>query len=183
MIEHQKILFTGITDAVGSWIAGEALGRGHSILAIMRDDNAEDAAGRLGNALDIAGSSNYNGRVDILKGDVGKDLSPIAENPKAVDVSMIFHCAASTEFSDNNTEQSLQVNVEGTRNILELAAKLNVPLCYVSTAYIVGARAGVAKEDETDIAQTFNNVYERTKCKAEGLGWSRNAFTIGSTSS
>jgi nucleoside-diphosphate-sugar epimerase len=175
MIKNHKILFTGITGAVGSWIAGEALSRGHGILAIMRDDEIEDAGVRVHDALDIAGSRKHLGNIEIVKGDVSEDMSPIAETPKSADVSMIFHCAASTEFSDNNTEQSLQVNVEGTKNILELAAKLNVPLCYVSTAYIAGVREGIAKENETDIAQTFNNVYERTKCKAEGLvhEWSK----------
>ena len=169
MISKQKILLTGMTGTVGSWIAVEALSRGHNILALMRDENAEDARKRLNNVLDITGAGNHYDSIDILKGDICEDMSDVAENAKVTDVSMIFHCAASTEFSDSNTEQSLQVNVEGTKNVLELAEKLRVPLCYISTAYIAGKREGIVKENETDIGQAFNNIYERTKCKAEGL--------------
>ena len=167
MIDQQKILLTGITGAVGSWIAAEALSRGHNILALMRDENIEDARERLRKALDIADAGNHCATIDILKGDVCENLSGIAENKTVTDVSMIFHCAASTEFSESTSEQSFQVNVDGTRNILELAAKLRVPLCYISTAYIAGEREGLVKENETDIGQTFNNIYERTKCEAE----------------
>lgn len=164
MKNTDNILLTGITGAVGSWIAAEALNRGHNISALMRDDNTEDAKERIRFVLDTVAAVGYLDSIDIVKGDICKDLPCFAG-----DISMIFHCAASTDFSDSNSDQSFRTNVEGTQNILRLAAKLKVPVCHISTAYIAGERTGIVKESETDISQAFNNVYERTKCKAEGL--------------
>jgi nucleoside-diphosphate-sugar epimerase/putative sterol carrier protein len=169
MTKKHKIIFTGITGAVGSWIAAEALKRGHTILAIMRDKNPENARERIGDILNITDIDKYYDNIDVIKGNICDDLLSITEKPEIKDVSMVFHCAAATEFSDANAEQSMQVNVKGTRNILELTGKLRIPLCYISTAYIAGRRQGEVKENEIDLGQDFNNIYEKTKCKAECL--------------
>lgn len=74
---------------------------------------------------------------------------------------------------DVGAEVAEQVNVEGTRHVLELAKqcpKLK-RLNYVSTAYVSGDREGAVKEDElcnTD-RQGFKNFYESTKHAAELL--------------
>jgi nucleoside-diphosphate-sugar epimerase/putative sterol carrier protein len=169
MISQQKILLTGITGAVGSWIAAEALKRKFRISALMRDEKVGDARERVRQVLDIAGTGDHLDSVNIIEGDICEELSGVADNTKVADASMIFHCAASTDFRDSASEQSFRANVGGTRNVLDLAAKLRVPICYISTAYIAGKRQGIVKESETDIGQEFNNVYERTKCEAEVL--------------
>ena len=160
---------TGITSAVGSWLAAEALHRNFRILALVRDENIETAKERVRQALIISDAGEHFDKVDVIKGDISSSLADIAGNSKITDVSMVLHCAASTDFSDNYADQSLSANVDGTGNILELTKELNVPLCYISTAYIAGKREGVVKENETDLGQEFNNVYEKTKCAAEQL--------------
>jgi len=169
MKTRHNILLTGITGAVGGWIAAEALSRGHRILAIIRGGDAADAMVRIGQAVGIAGVRNAADGVEAIKGDICEDSFGVTDETKLNGVSMIFHCAASIEFSDNNSEHNLKTNVEGTKNALDLAAKLKVPVCYISTAYIAGKRHGIVKENETGIGQAFNNVYEQTKCQAETL--------------
>lgn len=169
MISTDKILLTGVTGTVGNWIAAEALRCGKRVLAIMRDENIAAAGERLKSVLDIAGAGDHIDGVDIIKGDICEDLSDTADNLKTADVSMVFHCAASTDFSESSSELSQRTNVGGTENVLKLATKLNVPICHISTAYIAGKRQGLVKESETDVGQEFNNVYERTKCEAEVL--------------
>jgi nucleoside-diphosphate-sugar epimerase len=63
------------------------------------------------------------------------------------------------------------VNVEGTRNVLELArgARRLSRLNHFSTAYVSGARVGVILEDELAMGQRFHNPYEETKYQAELL--------------
>jgi nucleoside-diphosphate-sugar epimerase len=64
-----------------------------------------------------------------------------------------------------------RVNVEGTRNVLDLAAagrrlrRLN----HFSTAFVSGDRVGVILEDELATGQRFRNRYEETKFQAELL--------------
>jgi thioester reductase-like protein len=63
------------------------------------------------------------------------------------------------------------VNVEGTRNVIELArdSKHLRRLNHFSTCYVSGTREGVIAEDELDLGQSFRNAYEETKFKAEKL--------------
>lgn len=170
MLKTDKILLTGITGSLGSWIAGEALKRGLRIAALVRDKTDSAAKARVKSALDIVGAGDLQRNVDIVRGDICEDRLGVADTNGVFDgICAVFHCAASTEFQDNNAELSRRVNVEGTANVLELARSLRIPICHISTAYIAGRRRGVVTEDETDVGQGFNNVYEHTKCQAEVL--------------
>ena len=170
MLKTETILLTGITGAVGSWIAREALRRGLQILALVRDETDSAARIRVRSVLDIMGAGDLNENVEIVRGDICvKELGVDNCTDVFGHVSMIFHCAASTEFNERNSRLSHKVNVEGTANVLKVAANLHIPICHISTAYIAGLRQGIVKESETDVGQAFNNIYERTKCQAEVL--------------
>jgi len=85
-------------------------------------------------------------------------------------VTDIFHVG---EISDLSVPREMiwQANVEGTRNVIELARdcprlhRLN----HYSTCYVSGDRIGVIAEDELDMGQAFRNPYEETKFHAEKL--------------
>jgi len=85
-------------------------------------------------------------------------------------VTDIFHTG---EISDLSVPREMiwQANVEGTRNVIELARdcprlrRLN----HYSTCYVSGDRIGVIAEDELDLGQAFRNPYEETKFHAEKL--------------
>jgi nucleoside-diphosphate-sugar epimerase len=64
-----------------------------------------------------------------------------------------------------------RVNVEGTRNAIELAACARHlrRLTHFSTAFVSGDRVGVILEDELAMDQRFHNAYEETKFQAERL--------------
>jgi long-chain acyl-CoA synthetase len=94
-------------------------------------------------------------------------------------VGRIFHCAASVSFTMGLAE-SRQINVDGTRRMVELGE-----LCarrggldsfvHVSTAYVAGSHTGSFTEADLEFGQGFRNAYERTKFEAERLlrarGW------------
>ena len=161
----KRILLTGLTGSVGSWIARRALLAGNNLLAIVRADSDSSARSRMQAALDIVRVGDFSERVEVTRGDVcleGLGLESIAK-----DISLVIHCAAVLEFGEDFAELSQQVNVEGTSNVLELAEKLQAPICHLSTAYVAGKRSGIVSESDIDVGQEFHNAYERTKCQAE----------------
>jgi len=168
MSHTKRILLTGITGSIGSWIARKALFDGNRLLTIVRADSDASANSRVQVALEIVGAGDFFGNVEILRGDIClEELGLESRIFDDSDISLIIHCAAVLEFGEDFAELSRQVNVEGTANVLELAEKLRVPVCHISTAYIAGKQTGTVYENEIDVGQEFNNSYEQTKCRAE----------------
>ncbi len=109
-------------------------------------------------------------RVELVEGDVtesGLGLNPDAES-RAREAAGIWHLAAAYDLSVAR-EVGMRVNVEGTRRVLELAARCSDldRFHYVSTCYISGRYAGVFSEEDLEKGQEFNNFYEETKFLAE----------------
>jgi thioester reductase-like protein len=167
MLRTKKILLTGITGSVGSWIARKALLSGNRLLAVVRADSDSVAKSRVQAALDTVGVSDFLEYVDVVRGDICLEGLGLKSGLK--NISLVIHCAALLEFGEDFAESSHQVNIKGTANVLELAKRLRVPICHLSTAYIAGERSGIVFESEIDTGQEFHNPYERTKCRAEIL--------------
>jgi thioester reductase-like protein len=112
-------------------------------------------------------------QVKLLQGDiVDMHLGLSGEEYETLtnDVTDIFHLAAIFYLGVPH-EQAYKVNVDGTRNVLELArdcARLR-RFNHFSTCYVSGDRVGVIAEDELDNGQSFRNAYEETKFQAEKL--------------
>jgi thioester reductase-like protein len=111
--------------------------------------------------------------VEIVAGDVADmhlGLSSAEYNQLCDEVTEVFHLAA-ISYLGVAPSTARKVNVEGTRNVLELAhdAKHLRRFHHFSTAYVSGDRVGVIAEDELDLGQQFRNAYEETKFHAEKL--------------
>lgn len=97
-----------------------------------------------------------------------------AEDPFAQiapdDIRAIIHCAAVYRFNVAE-EVARQVNVEGTRKVLDLAARCPQleHVSVLSSFYASGLRQGVIAEApfEPDDTAAFTNAYERSKASAE----------------
>ncbi len=112
-------------------------------------------------------------KIEILTGDIVDmhlGLSGEEYNRLCEEVTDIFHLAA-IYYLGIPRETTWRVNVEGTRNVLELArdCKDLRRLNHFSTCYVSGDRVGVIAEDELDLGQNFRNAYEETKFQAEKL--------------
>jgi thioester reductase-like protein len=111
--------------------------------------------------------------VELLEGDVSfihLGLSGAEWKALARDVTTVWHLAAKTRL-DAGARLLRRVNVEGTRNVLELcggATRLERML-HFSTAFVSGRRHGVILEEELALGQAFHDDYERTKFEAEVL--------------
>jgi thioester reductase-like protein len=95
-------------------------------------------------------------------------LSAARRDAIAHDVETVVHCAASVQFT-LPLQEARRINVGGTREILDLAARAArlERVIHVSTAYVAGNREGACFEHERDVGQSSRNTYEQTKLEAE----------------
>jgi thioester reductase-like protein len=121
---------------------------------------------------ELAGTQR-SAQVEILSGEVADmHLGLSGDEYLAIcsEVTDIFHFAEVSSL-DVPRDLAWRVNVEGTRNLIELARdcvhlrRLN----HGSTCHISGDRVGVIAEDELDQRQRFRNGYEETKFHAEKM--------------
>jgi thioester reductase-like protein len=157
------VLLTGATGFVGKEILHRFLDRGRRVFALVRARDDDAAAGRLPR----------HARLTPVAGDIEQPRLGLPE-PKAArlaeEVTTVLHCAASVSF-DLSLEDSRRVNVDGTREVLELAERLPRldRLSYISTAYVAGEPRRLFREHELDVGQRFRNAYERSKFEAEQM--------------
>jgi thioester reductase-like protein len=138
-------------------------GKDARLVLLVQPKDARAAAGALSDA---------GVQAELLEGDVQQmHLGLSGEEFKALarDVTDVWHLAARTSEAAGTDLRA--VNVEGTRNVLDLAAAAPLlrRLNHFSTAFVSGDRAGVILEDELAAGQRFHDRYEETKFQAELL--------------
>jgi thioester reductase-like protein len=173
-IPDDALLLTGATGFVGMEVLARFLERSdRHVVALVRADDDEHAAARLRATIDGAchDAGAHEDRVTALAGDVTAPRLGLGDRwaQLAGRVGSIVHGAASVAF-DLSLDESRRINVEGTRQMLELARACPrlERFTYVSTAYVAGDRRGTVYEDDPGGGR-FRNAYERTKHEAERL--------------
>jgi nucleoside-diphosphate-sugar epimerase len=160
-----RILLTGATGFLGMEVLARLLERtDHDVLCLVRAGDEVAAEARLDAVLAklYRDASPYRGRVRALHGDLTTGIAA----PRG-EVDVVCHCAASISF-DLPLEEAREINVEGTRAMLELARAAGARrFVHVSTAYVAGTHAGPFTEDMRGV--DFRNTYEQTKCEAEEM--------------
>ena len=158
-----RVLLTGATGFLGMEVLGRLLERtDREVLCVIRAADHEAAEARLDGVLKTLyhDPAPYRARVGALHGDL---TSGVRTPDEPIDV--VCHCAASITF-DLPLEEAREINVEGTRAMLELARAAGARrFVHVSTAYVAGTHTGRFGEDL--LGTEFRNTYEQTKCEAE----------------
>jgi long-chain acyl-CoA synthetase len=140
-------------------------------LAVRARDQAEasgrvdEIAGRLYDRVPDSISRLHPVAADLTAPELG--IAPDQVATLAANVERVIHCAASISFT-LPIQEARDVNVAGTRRVLELARALPrlERLVHVSTAYVAGRAPGVFGEQDTGGGE-FRNTYEQTKLEAE----------------
>jgi len=144
-----KAFVTGSTGFVGQHLVQELLAHGYEVTALVR---TMDRARALPPGLQLA------------SGDVTRPDS-MRFGMRGADV--VFHAAAwyTVGVGSKDRERMHRINVEGTRQTLELAAELGVPkIVYTSTVGVFGnTRGQLVDETYKAAGLTFESEYERTK--------------------
>jgi len=94
---------------------------------------------------------------DISQPQLGLSRDQFDELANRIDY--VVHSAAATSFGDSR-ESTFKTNVEGTRNVLQLAKKAGAPFCHISTAF--------AHLEQLDNAH-LSNAYEASKLESEAI--------------
>jgi thioester reductase-like protein len=178
----QKVIFlTGATGHVGRNLIPVLLeSENSSLVLLIRGKSESDVEARLDELLaGLAGSldpSKARKRVQAVRGDVTQARLGLSEDQYdelARSVTHIIHSAATVKFRTPLAE-ARQINVDGTRRVMDLARLARrrgrlERVAHISTAFVSGNRGGLIREDELDAHQKFTNSYERTKFEAELL--------------
>jgi thioester reductase-like protein len=173
------VLLTGATGFVGMELLCRYLERSdRHVYALVRAGDSGEAEARLGAVIEgVCGDRDaYRGRSTAVPGDIqrpGLGLDPRARRWLAERVDEVLHGAATVSFS-LPLPQSREVNVEGTRRLLEFAEQCQARgglrcFSHISTAYVAGDHPGTFSEEALDVGQGFRNGYERSKFEAERL--------------
>ena len=157
------IFFTGFPGFLGSELLPRVLARGDDYAVCLVQPKFRALAEERGRAI-TAARPELAGRIRFVEGDITQPLTHLG----AADLREVWHLAAVYDLSVRR-EVGMRVNVEGTRNVLELAARARnlSRLHYVSTCYVSGRYDGIFHEDDLEKGQRFNNFYEETKQLAE----------------
>lgn len=155
-----RVLLTGATGFLGSHIAHALLAAGHEVVALVRP----------GKTLDSQLAS-----VSCATGDV-LDLGSLRAAVRGCDA--VVHAAAMVEFAPRHAARQREVNVEGTRHVLEAAREAGVRrFVHTSSIAAIGRAPAGGVADETTrydwpIGLGYNESKrdsERLVMRAEGL--------------
>ena len=175
--DRHAIVLSGATGFLGGEVLARLLERDRRrVYVLIRADDEAGARARLRATLtELMGSAEpWLGRTVAVPADLtspGLGLRPAQLEGLAERASWIVHCAASVSFTLGLSE-SREINVDGTRRMLELAELAHARgaldcFTHVSTAYVAGEHDGTFGEADLDLGQEHRNPYERTKLEAE----------------
>ena len=155
-----KILVTGGTGFLGSYIIKELIEKVYEVRAIRR-----------GNKLPKWIPSAILEKVEWMEGDV-LDVVSLDDAMKGID--KVVHAAAIVSFFDKDKKKMQQVNVDGTANVVNAALENDVKyLVHISSVAALGRTAGgghVNEEKKWEESKVNTN-YAKSKYKAELEVW------------
>lgn len=168
-----RILLTGGTGFLGSHLAARLLAEGHEVTLLARGDRGVSADERARRIMDWhAVGAEARRRLRVVEGDLvaeGLGMGAAERARLSAEVEEIVHCASETSFAERKRDLLEQVNLAGLSRVLDLAADAPrlTAFHHVSTAYAVGRREGICREEWPDPAARFHNPYEETKSRGE----------------
>lgn len=148
-----KYFITGATGFVGGRVAKLLREKNHEVVAVVRNP---EKAGEL-RSIDVR----------IIKGDV-TDKESLRESMKGCDG--VFHIAGWFKYGRQNQKKCEVINVDGTRNVLELMKELKIPKgVYTSTCAINSDTHGQLRDESYHFTGKHISVYDRTKAEAHEI--------------
>lgn len=155
-----KILVTGGTGFLGSYIIKQLIEQGYEVRAIRR-------SAQIPAWID----STIFQKTEWVEGDI-LDVVALEDAMKGVDT--VIHAAAIVSFSKKDREAMYKVNVEGTANVVNVALEQNIKrLVYISSVAALGRsnHGGHVNEEKKWEESKVNTHYAKSKFKAELHVW------------
>ena len=151
------VLVTGATGFLGGWVTRALVATGHSVRVLLRRPARDSGLHGLGAV--------------VFQGDV---LAPDSLQPAMSGVDAVIHCAGSVSRRLRDKDSVYRVNVEGTRNVLEAAARRHVKVVHTSSIACVGPSPDprLLDEDTPGASLGFEFPYVESKRRSEELALS-----------
>lgn len=154
-----KNLVSGGTGLVGSHLIRALLARGESVRALKRGSSSIDL------------TADVNDQVEWIDCDI-LDVIGLEEAMQGID--RVYHSAALVSFEPNEFPLMMQINVEGTANMVNAAKDAGVQkFLHVSSVAAIGRQEGdrVISEKDSFTNSKFDTQYGYSKFNAEREVW------------
>lgn len=161
-----RVLVTGAAGFIGSNLCDRLLDSGHEVIALDNFDEYYSEHIKLSNISKALKHKNYHFfRTDILDKDKLNDIFRELKPQKVIHLAAMAGVRASFE----NPEKFYNVNVEGTKNILEFTKN-----CYAKQFIFSSSSSVYGDRDEDYFKEDFQNLiqkspYAKTKFLCESL--------------
>jgi dihydroflavonol-4-reductase len=150
-----KIFITGATGFIGSHLVRRLVNEGHTLHCLVRDPRRATELRSLG--------------VTLVTGDVN-DRSVLRAGMQGCD--WLFHLANLYSMWEPDQRRFEQVNVRGTRSVLETALEIGVKkVVYVSTVAVYGQPDLLPFTEASAPGKKYFSKYAHTKAAGDQLAW------------
>lgn len=145
-----KYFVTGATGFIGGRVARQLVAAGHEVIALVRSKAQAQELASLG--------------IRLAEGDI-VDKESLRVPMTGVDG--VYHLAAWYKVGARDKSAAERINVEGTRNVLELMRELQVPKgVYTSTLAVFSDTGGRVVDEGYYFSGEHLSEYDRTKWRA-----------------
>lgn len=147
------ILVTGASGFIGSHVCEKLVEKGYKVKALIRETSDKSFLDTLG--------------VEYAYADL-RDSNRLKE--ALVDVDIVFNCAAKVGVSDIFDKEHAEINIRGTRNLLEACLHNNIKkFIHFSSLGVLGIFKDHYNDDETAPYVKSGHPYYDTKIDSERL--------------
>jgi len=145
-----KFFVTGATGYVGRALVRKLIREGHTVHALYRTPSK-------------AAILNHP-RIHSFQGDL---LYPKSLEKAMSGCIAVFHSAAKTDMWSQNPNLFYQINVLGTRNVMDCASRLGADKVVVTSTAGVYGPSSFPMDESRGFSSSFFSVYEKTKAAAD----------------
>ncbi len=145
-----RYFLTGATGFIGGRLARQLREAGHDVVALVRNRQRAEKLSELG--------------VELVSGDI-TDRASLPQGMRGADG--VFHCAGWYKLGTKDFQEGMRINVEGTRNVLEVMRDLQIPRgVYTSTLAIFSDTHGKLVDENYKFQGRHLTGYDETKWRA-----------------
>jgi nucleoside-diphosphate-sugar epimerase len=158
---------TGATGLIGSHLVLRLVEEGLPVTALFRNEKGQSEVFEL---FQFYGKENLFSQIQWVKGDV-EDADDMFDLTEGIDT--VFHCAAIVSYHKKDASRMLDVNINGTKNVVNACLENEVKhLIHISSISALGDSKGTVINEETP--RDFNDYhsnYSKGKYLSEQEVW------------
>ncbi|MBT8195777.1 MAG: NAD-dependent epimerase/dehydratase family protein [Bacteroidia bacterium] len=160
------ILVTGATGLVGVQLLFDLTSQGSTVVAMKRSTSNMTVFNNT-----FKNHQNLTEKINWVKADL---LDPLSLEKALINIDYVYHCAAFVSFDSKEVNKVLEINIDGTANLVNACLENGVKhFCHVSSVSALGNKLVNGKLTEKAEAFSFKNksTYAISKHKAEREVW------------